>query len=192
MGEDPPDGHHRRKVHGQRPDDSRPPQPNGKTANRASGMTIGLSHSLVIVTRAASEAAASSENTLRAVDGVPLAILRVVPGLAAEDRVHERIRRVAGEHPVLAEPQPAGDGHGQQKAARPGHDRPDRRPWKSIAATIHARSGTTTNTTAGYLHATAAPARYPANNVKPRPLVAVPPAVKPRPLVAVPNPNIAA
>ena len=52
---------------------------------------------------------------VRPMDAVPLLLLFGRPRLAVEDFVEQRIGGIAGEDPVLAEPQPAAKGCGQQE-----------------------------------------------------------------------------
>ena len=51
-------------------------------------------------------------------DAVPLLLLLGVPRLAVEDFVEQRIGGIAGQNPVLAEPQSAADRRGQQEYRR--------------------------------------------------------------------------
>ena len=156
------------------------------SANAANGITNGLSHSLVIVTRERSDPTSASEKSPG-----PWTIFhwwffassQVLPPKTEYRSGYVGLPASAQFLPNHS-PQPIATARAKQaaraKAAlidtfRCATFRDPPAP-SSVAATIQTKRGKTTTTTAGYLQATAPPARYPAKStmaVKPRPLVAV-------------------
>ena len=166
-GEEQPTGGH----HGRRSGPARrrwPGHSRASPARAASGITSGLSHGLAKNTRPASTATAAGEEVVWPVDVVPLGIFFRGAGAAVEGVVQERVGGIVREDGVLGQPQAAAGrrGHGEERHGCGRCSQSGRRP----GLFLEARSAETqprhrgpqrqaNNSSPGYLHAAAAPAK---------------------------------